>query len=166
METANNSIEILERDLQNYQAALDMEDLLPLRDNKDFDKSRVVYLLLSHVYETCFYFFDNSPTFFLHLPRSHYENPRCPHWLRCLDVATKAMPVIQLCAMAPDITGLNSLTCFPLYLIGAVWLQEWRLRGDRLGLLRNSIEYCTMVLEKLSERWASACISLFVIILI
>lgn len=92
----------------------------------------------------------------MHLPRSHYENPACPHWLRCLDVSQKAMPVIQLCAMAPDITGLNSLTCFPLYLIGMVWLQEWRLRGDRMGLLRNSIEYCSLVLQKLSERWASA----------
>ena len=99
---------------------------------------------------------SGSPTLFLHLPRSHYENPACPHWLRCLDVSQKAMPVIQLCAMAPDITGLNSLTCFPLYLIGMVWLQEWRLRGDRLGLLRNSIEYCSLVLQKLSERWASA----------
>ena len=66
------------------------------------------------------------------------------------------MPVIQLCAMAPDITGLNSLTCFPIYLIAAVWLQEWRLRGDRMGLLSNSIEFSTMVLQKLSERWASA----------
>jgi hypothetical protein len=37
-----------------------------------------------------------------------------------------------------------------------VWLQKWRLRGDRLGLLRNSIEYCSLVLQKLSERWASA----------
>jgi hypothetical protein len=66
------------------------------------------------------------------------------------------MPVIQLCAMAADITGLNSLTCFPIYLIGVVWLQEWRLRGDRMGLLRNSIESCNVVLQKLSERWASA----------
>src|SRR5579862_651618 len=56
------------------------------------------------------------PTLFLHLPCSHYENPTCPRWLRCLDVSQQAMPVIQLCAMAPDITGLNSLTCFPLYL--------------------------------------------------
>jgi hypothetical protein len=37
-----------------------------------------------------------------------------------------------------------------------VWLQEWRLRGDRMGLLSNSIDYCTMVLQKLSERWAVA----------
>ena len=96
------------------------------------------------------------PTLFLHLPRSHYENPTCPHWLRCLDVSQQAMPVIQLCAMAPDVTGLNSLTCFPLYLIGMVWLQEWRLRGDRMGLLRNSIELCSLVLQRLSERWASA----------
>jgi hypothetical protein len=66
------------------------------------------------------------------------------------------MPIIQLCSMAPDITGLNSLSCFPLYLIGVVWLQEWRLRGDRMGLLCNSIESCIMVLQKLSERWASA----------
>jgi len=101
-----------------------------------------------------------SPTLFLHLPRSHYENPACPHWLRCLDVSQKAMPVIQLCALAPDITGLNSLTCFPLYLIGMVWLQEWRLRGDRLGSLRNSIEFCSLVLQKLSERWASAGMTL------
>jgi hypothetical protein len=101
-------------------------------------------------------FFNISPTLFLHLPRSHYENPGCLHWLRCLDVAQKAMPIIQLCSMAPDITGLNSLSCFPLYMIGVVWLQEWRLRGDRLGLLRNSVESCSMVLQKLSERWASA----------
>jgi hypothetical protein len=100
--------------------------------------------------------FNVSPTLFLHLPRSHYENPGCPHWLRCLDVAQKAMPIIQLCSMAPDITGLNSLSCFPLYMIGVVWLQEWRLRGDRMGLLRNSVESCSMVLQKLSERWASA----------
>ena len=69
------------------------------------------------------------------------------------------MPVIQLCALAPDITGLNSLTCFPIYLIAVVWLQEWRLRGDRMGLLRNSVDFCMTVLQKLSERWASAGIS-------
>src|SRR5271170_7054178 len=56
-ETTENSIDKLERDLQNYQLSVAMDDLLPIRDNKLFDKSRVVYLLLSYV-----------PTLFLHLP--------------------------------------------------------------------------------------------------
>ena len=50
-EAANNSIEALEQDLRNYQTALEMEDLFAIRDNKNFDKSRVVYLLLSYVYD-------------------------------------------------------------------------------------------------------------------
>jgi len=49
-ETTENSIDKLERDLQNYQLSVAMDDLLPIRDNKLFDKSRVVYLLLSYVY--------------------------------------------------------------------------------------------------------------------
>jgi len=140
-----DTLEALEQDLHNYQSTVQMDDLFAIRDDKRFDRSKVVYLLLSYV-----------PTLFLHLPRSHHENPSCPHWLRCLEVSQKAMPVIQLCALAPDITGLNSLTCFPIYLIAVVWLQEWRLRGDALGLLQNSVNYCMTVLHKLSERWASA----------
>jgi hypothetical protein len=136
---SEDTLEMLEQDLQVYQATVAMDDL------RNLDKSKVVYLLLSYV-----------PTLFLHLPRSHYENAGCPHWLRCLDVSQKAMPVIQLCALSSDITGLNSLSCFPIYLIAAVWLQEWRLRGDRMGLLRNSVDLCMTVLQKLSERWASA----------
>jgi hypothetical protein len=47
---SDSLIEKLERDLQNYQLSVAMDDLLPIRDNKLFDKSRVVYLLLSYVY--------------------------------------------------------------------------------------------------------------------
>ena len=54
VETADNSIEKLERDLQNYQLSVAMDDLLPIHDNKLFDKSRVVYLLLSYVYDILF----------------------------------------------------------------------------------------------------------------
>jgi hypothetical protein len=150
-----SDIEKLENDVQNYQSTISMDDILLVRDTKFFDKSKAVYLLLSYVYDPTKYS-HCRPTLFLHLPRSHYENPGCPHWLSCLDVSQQAMPIIQLCAMAIDITGLNALTCFPIYLIAVVWLQEWRLRGDRSGLLRNSIELCSMVLQKLSERWASA----------
>ena len=49
VETTETSIDKLERDLQNYQLSVAMDDLLPIRDNKLFDKSRVVYLLLSYV---------------------------------------------------------------------------------------------------------------------
>jgi hypothetical protein len=49
-DTSDNSIEQLERDLHNYQLTVAMDDLLPIRDNKLFDKSKVVYLLLSYVY--------------------------------------------------------------------------------------------------------------------
>ena len=49
-ETTENSIEQLEQDLHTYQSTVAMDDLLPIRDDKLFDKSKVVYLLLSYVY--------------------------------------------------------------------------------------------------------------------
>ena len=51
VETPETSIEKLEQDLHDYQLTVAMDDLLPIRDNKLFDKSKVVYLLLSYVYE-------------------------------------------------------------------------------------------------------------------
>jgi hypothetical protein len=43
-------IQKLETDLQNYQLTVTIDNLLPIRDTKSFDKSKVVYLLLSYVY--------------------------------------------------------------------------------------------------------------------
>jgi hypothetical protein len=50
VETPETSIEKLEQDLHDYQLTVAMDDLLPIRDNKLFDKSKVVYLLMSYVY--------------------------------------------------------------------------------------------------------------------
>jgi hypothetical protein len=48
---ANESaIEELERDVQNYQLMVSLDDLFRIRDDKLFDRSKVVYLLLSYVY--------------------------------------------------------------------------------------------------------------------
>jgi hypothetical protein len=45
-----SGIEKLEEDLENYQMTVAIDNLLPIRDTKFFDKSKVVYLLLSYVY--------------------------------------------------------------------------------------------------------------------
>jgi len=31
----------------------------------------------------------------LHLPRSHNTNPKCPHWLACLEIVKQAIPTLQ-----------------------------------------------------------------------
>jgi hypothetical protein len=45
-----SGIEKLEEDLEHYQMTVAIDNLLPIRDTKLFDKSKVVYLLLSYVY--------------------------------------------------------------------------------------------------------------------
>jgi len=89
----------------------------------------------------------------LHLPRSHKENPQCPHWVECLKAVRGIIPVVQ--RLRDDGSNVHPLCYLPLYLTGRIVLYEWSARGDQLGFLRNVIENILDLFAKLNTRMIS-----------
>ena len=129
----------LEQDIKDYQATLHLDEEM----SRPFDKRDAVMIMLSFV-----------PTFFIHQPNAHYECRRCPHWVSCLNTCGRAIAVMHLLAKVPDLHGVNALTGLPVYLVGLIFIQEYKCRPNPVHL--EQVYIANTILQKLSHRWTSA----------